>query len=492
MAESRGIREGGWRTLKRGALLAFVVLVGTALGASQLFAAPTSTPNDFKQCAQNEGSGPVTGLGNCHWINSILQSNNSVYTEGMGVPERTLIFSIAATQGNVHTFVFSHQSTKGSAPLHAYDFLESYNQAVADAAAVGITLSLNPCGVEIGPPASLATTCTSLRAGANHSVVDIPDDTYVSVDGPTLSRIQAYEAQRGNRTIDLYGDAPISGASLSFVHMCGVNPCASGGDNQDSDVVYTLTYTSTSSSILVEMAGHLAITCPTAGTSCSSNPVAWVNPKGSANINGGPYHFHYLDFDGTGGSQDNQIQGAQIIPSPQISTQCFAKGLPCNGGTITGGAPVVSDTVTITGTSAAVTGTVTFWLCHSATFNNANVADCSGGAPLTGPILVTQGTSGGLPIATANSANFQTSQVGAYCFLVKFVTADPLHYGNVNDFDNSATSRECFQVTNPTAVSVSTINAESTDGGVTIAVIALGGAGLVVLGGLVFAAARKR
>jgi hypothetical protein len=44
----------------------------------------------------------------------------------------------------------------------------------------------------------------------------------------------------------------------------------------------------------------------------------------------------------------------------------------------------------------------------------------------------------------------------------------------------------------PTAVSVSTISAESTGVGINLAVIALSAAGLVVLGGLVFVAARKR
>jgi len=44
----------------------------------------------------------------------------------------------------------------------------------------------------------------------------------------------------------------------------------------------------------------------------------------------------------------------------------------------------------------------------------------------------------------------------------------------------------------PSAVTVSSISAENTDSGMNLALLALSGAGLVVLGGLVFVAARKR
>lgn len=44
----------------------------------------------------------------------------------------------------------------------------------------------------------------------------------------------------------------------------------------------------------------------------------------------------------------------------------------------------------------------------------------------------------------------------------------------------------------PTAVTVSTLSADASDSSLSLALLALGGAGLVVLGGLVFVAARKR
>ncbi len=161
-----------WRRSGRAALLLFLAVAG--LPTSALAA------TDFKQCANNETSGTVTGLGNCHWIGSILQSNNSRYFEGMSVPQRLIFTGITATAGNVHTLVFEADWSK--AGIHAYDWLTSYDQVVAAAATFGITLSLNPCGEEIG---SLGPTCSSLRGGSNMVAVDVPDDSFVSQEGST-------------------------------------------------------------------------------------------------------------------------------------------------------------------------------------------------------------------------------------------------------------------------------------------------------------------
>jgi len=93
----------------------------------------TDWDRDFKQCA----NGKITGVvGNCDWINSILQQSNSTYYEGMGVPQRAIFTGIAPTAGNTHTLTFKHQATKGGGSnSHAYDWLVSYDQAIALASA---------------------------------------------------------------------------------------------------------------------------------------------------------------------------------------------------------------------------------------------------------------------------------------------------------------------------------------------------------------------
>ncbi|MGH8014963.1 MAG: hypothetical protein ACREBV_02100, partial [Candidatus Zixiibacteriota bacterium] len=276
---------------------------------------------DFKQSANNETNGTIQGLGNVHWINSIVQSSNSVYYEGMGNYQRSIFAETPITTGNIHTLTFSHQFTKGG--IHAYDFLVSWDQAHADnAAALGVPIQINQCGEVIGPPASLDDSCANLHSSGFFVDVEVPDDPYISKDGSTASKIAAYEAIRGNRTIRIYGNAPISNASLSLCH-----DVVNEDDDGDSYALYTLTWTSTSSQILTEMAGHLAIT----GT--DNTGMNWGPGLGSSQINGGPYHFKLDKLGGSIsnaatcpqvqsqqtslGSQDNQIKGADIlVPCP--------------------------------------------------------------------------------------------------------------------------------------------------------------------------------
>jgi len=84
---------------------------------------------------------------------------------------------------------------------------------------------------------------------------------------------------------------------------------ANGGDTGDSFIHYTLTWTSASDQILIELAGHLAMSGNPA-----VNPIAWGEGLGSSQIAGGPYHFKLFDLDGHSlGCQDNQIMGADIL-----------------------------------------------------------------------------------------------------------------------------------------------------------------------------------
>lgn len=257
---------------------------------------------DFKQCSNNNTTGgSAAGPHDCTWISSIIQSSNSVYFEGMSVPQRTVLSDIPSTIGNVHTLTFDHQATKSG--IHAYDWLTSYAQAEAAAAAAGWEmddLAGEACDENIGPPASLGATCAAVRSSGNSATVDVPDDPFMSKDGSTQSRIDAYEATFGNRTIELFGDAPISNASLTLTHTV-----ADGGDTGDSDIQYELTWTSESDTVLLEMAGHLAKAADADG---------WGDNLGSSSISGGPYHFNLRQLDGASlGAQDNQIKGADIL-----------------------------------------------------------------------------------------------------------------------------------------------------------------------------------
>jgi uncharacterized repeat protein (TIGR01451 family) len=228
------------------------------------------------------------------WIGSILQKSNSMYYECMSVPQRTILDDIAPTTDGEHTFTFSHQATKGG--THAYDWLTAYNQGNEP------PLAFEPCGEKIST--DFAAICENLHTSGYSVPVDVPDDPFISKDGSTQDRIDAYEGEFGNRRIKIYGNEPIAAAGLTLSHDVPNN-----GDTGDSYINYVLTWTSNSTQIIIEMAGHLAMSGdPT------TNPIAWGPSLGASQISGGPYHFKLSQLDEKAlGSQDNQIKGADIL-----------------------------------------------------------------------------------------------------------------------------------------------------------------------------------
>src|SRR5438270_13304024 len=61
-----------------------------------------STGVDFRQAADNDAG---FGLGNIHWVSSIIQDNNSAYYESMSVMQRLLFTGVPTTSGNHHSLL---------------------------------------------------------------------------------------------------------------------------------------------------------------------------------------------------------------------------------------------------------------------------------------------------------------------------------------------------------------------------------------------------
>lgn len=293
-------------TRRRGRLAGMAALaVSTLVGASTavLPAAHAALSVDFMQCSNDN---PPDALGNCFWINGIIQPNNSQYQEGMSVPQRILLTDIEPTPGDVHTLIFSVDATKGG--IHAYDWLTSWDQALASDPD-GLLDDLDTCGQMISD--TFETICQDLVAGDISTTADVPNDPFVSANGGAYqTRIDAYETDFGNRTIEIFGNEPFVGtATLSLVH----DPAADLSDDGDSEIVYTLTWTSASTDIMVLLAGHLAVG--------DNGAEAWGPGLGASSINGGPYHFMLSTLDGVSlGSQDNQIMASAVTPrgEPQV------------------------------------------------------------------------------------------------------------------------------------------------------------------------------
>ncbi|MGB7062458.1 MAG: T9SS type A sorting domain-containing protein [Candidatus Zixiibacteriota bacterium] len=261
---------------------------------------------DFRQSANDDSPYPP---GDVHWIGSILQANNSNYYEGMSSLQRIVFINIPKTAGHVHTLNFSHQANKATA--HAYDFVTSWPQGVQAGSEIGgstMFVNVNECGPDIGPPANLGAICAALHTSGFTATPDAPDPMGTLLGDDIASKVAAYEAQLGNRTIKIYGNTPISAASVTFNGYTG---------STDKYADYTVTWTSSSDSIVIEMAGHLA-----AGTDPSGQPgVGYGAGIGSASIPGGPFHFKLYTLDGTSlGSQDNQIKDIGImVPGPECN-----------------------------------------------------------------------------------------------------------------------------------------------------------------------------
>ncbi|MFA6233046.1 MAG: hypothetical protein WC824_02500, partial [Bacteroidota bacterium] len=271
---------------------------------------------DFRQAANKDKS---FTSGDVHWVQSILQQNNSVYFEGMSVPQRIMLSSIPAKSGNQHTLTFRHLATKGG--VHAYDYLTSYNQALSSSNAIAgptALVDLNECGTEMGPPKNLQAICAAIHAGPFSYTADLPDAMGSRLSHNVAASAANYETRFGNRTLQLYGNAMITSAAVVF------NGYSTGADGYAE---YTLMWTSASSTILIELAGHLSLGLDVTG---AGSGIAYGNGFGAGSINGAPFHFRLGQIDGIAlGSRDNQILGGSILT--RISCDVTGPNFICGG-----------------------------------------------------------------------------------------------------------------------------------------------------------------
>lgn len=237
-----------------------------------------------------------------HWITVNLQANNCYYYEGMSTLQRLMLTSITANSSNTHTMLLSIQASQGGAN-HAYDFLTSWAQAVAAADAVnggaGLLTNLNECGTGI----SSAATCNTIHSSGNSLVVAAPSNLGTVLGDDVAAAAAAYERLFGQRSITIYGTAPITSATLTFTGYTGTT---------DLTANYTLTWVSSSTSVIIEAAAHLAVSTDTlnAGIGYGVGKGAWVpNPP--------VYHFAISKIDcATINGMDDKIKASDIRQPP--------------------------------------------------------------------------------------------------------------------------------------------------------------------------------
>src|SRR4030095_1214154 len=166
---SRRVRKWGSEFESGFKIFLSLILMSSFLIPAKLSAqGGNNVPVEFQQGANKDAP---FDLGTIHWINSILQSSNSVYAEGMSTLQRIVFYDMGTpTAGdNKHVLQLKMQSDKST--HHAYDFMTGWNQALKAA------LAISP-GVRLMPDAQASNTS---------SVYDESDPQNLRVCGSNIS-----------------------------------------------------------------------------------------------------------------------------------------------------------------------------------------------------------------------------------------------------------------------------------------------------------------
>src|ERR1043166_2347281 len=304
--------------------------IATAPSGTASIAFADGIPTDFGQAANNAGGGFPLGV--VQWINGDLNHNNSIYSEGMSVPQRVVFSGIPSTSDNTHSLLMTHLANKGTT-AHAYDYLTSWDQALVAAEAINggsnLFVNFNQCGPNIS--ASGASVCAALHSPGYPPPPAAPDNMGSLLGDNVGASVAAYEARFGNRTIKIYGDLPITAATVVFT-----GSTASGATDHDAN--YIINWTSASTEIVIEFAGHLAV-----GVDPLAAGIGYGSGRGAGSIPGSSFHVSLGNLDGISiGNQDNQLQTSAIfIPAPPCGAQ--NNGPVCVGSTLQFTATTVAD-----------------------------------------------------------------------------------------------------------------------------------------------------
>jgi hypothetical protein len=336
-------------------LIASVALVsGLAVqSASAAKPIPQVSFVDYAQCVDGTTDDAAT---NCPggWINGILQASNSTYHEDEVTPQRAEILVPAGAPLGNHSVTFTYQARKGSAGVHAYDSLATWNYTQSTAErCLGLT----------------GTDCV----GGSPTTAQIPaDSTVIAPFTPAgTGATSLHELPDASRLMTAYGLGASGTLSVTTpVHDCtAASACSNPSVDDYASITVNYSVTAVPAKVQFLFGGHLAASAGVRG---------WGAGFGASNISGGPYHIKWTAADGASiGNRDNQIMGSAILNNPTSILTSVSPTTPIIGDTL-------QDSATITPSTA--TGTVTFSLFRPAD------ATCSGTAAYTETVSVSSGS----------------------------------------------------------------------------------------------------
>jgi hypothetical protein len=344
------VRKNAPYTKQRWAVLAFVIASAMLLVATATFAAkpiPQVSFVDYAQCVDGTADDLAT---NCPggWINGILQASNSTYHEDEVTPQRAELL-VPAGAPTTHTMTFTYQARKGSAGVHAYDSLATYNytQTTAD---------------------RLQGLNAADQVGGAATTLAIPNDPQVLAPFTSPATGVTSTHQLTGQVMTMFGGT-IDSISVP-VHDCVVaGKCNDASVDDYATTTITFHVASVPQKVQLLFGGHIA---------SSTGPRGWGPGLGASNISGGPYHIKWTAADGASiGNRDNQIMGSAILTNPTTISTVPSPTSATIGATL-------QDTATLSPTTA--TGNVTFSLFRPAD------ATCSGTAAYTETVASSGGS----------------------------------------------------------------------------------------------------
>jgi hypothetical protein len=270
-------------------------------------------PIQFDQAQNGKASSfPIT------WTNGILNATHTTYYEGVSTPQRLFLWNLDQTNdgtANHHTVKIRHLAEASG--LHAYDFVTSWSQAVAEAQNIGGSVNeFGAAGANLynaqlddapseftGANAGFFDHAAFTNAGnAKHKTATFsttsfgtPSGTVGSTDDVLACWVGVYQAP----FFEIAGNQDITSFSVT------AEPGYVAGYK-----IYTLTWSSASDRVLILFAGH-----PAVGQTSASPICGYGTGQGAGSVSGGSYHIK-LDYrDGNIGERDNQVMaGTFIIP----------------------------------------------------------------------------------------------------------------------------------------------------------------------------------
>ncbi len=263
-----------------------------------------SSVGAYDQCSNDDGDGYATGNTGCRWITGAIGQSNSVYFEGDSTPQRVWLEGFAPNTS--HTVTFKYGTTKGG--KHAYDYLTTFNAsenwiAVADQCD-GITGCTTAAETTAAMQNDPNVTDTIEPAGASR---------LFTIRGGSITNVSAPSIDTGTYAGDSETIVTVTFTTASTGSMCSTKKV------QGQDV--------TTCGVALWFGAHIAN---------SGEWFAYDGGTGAGSINGNPYHVALaaIDSDSTsGGGRDNQMSAASIVVPVKASLTLLKTVITDNGGT---------------------------------------------------------------------------------------------------------------------------------------------------------------